>query len=185
MAKSKPQKRASLKRAQKRSEAGFVPILVTTLIVIVAGVSILLAVSGGLPGSGPQPVMTLEPEIVLNLTRLPQATPLSGEAAAEWNEFRAAVDACGDYRPERRQQMHQHIDWLLDPSDIPGDVIIALGPDPTAKLIFAMATYTSSEWRLGGRKPDSCLVPIGRLLNDRLVAAGEEPFDTYDETTAQ
>ncbi|MCZ7542181.1 MAG: hypothetical protein M5R40_00960 [Anaerolineae bacterium] len=51
--------------------------------------------------------------------------------------------------------MHQHIDWIIDPSTIPADIIIALGSNASGKLIFGMATYTSSEWRLGGRNPDS------------------------------
>ena len=128
--------------------------------------------------------MTFNPQTVINLTELPQATPLSGVEADTWNEFRAKVDACDAYSPERRLQMEQHIQWLLDPSDMPPDVILALGDDPTERLIFGMAAYTSTQWRLDNRPPDSCLVPIGRTLNNMLVALGEPPFTIYDDAGA-
>jgi len=130
----------------------------------------------------PQPVMTLEPQIVVDLTELPQATPLSGAEATAWNDFRAQVDACDAYSPERRRQMEQHIQWLLDPSDMPPDVILAMSGHPTERLIFGMAVYTSTQWRLDNRPPDSCLVPIGRALNNMLVSLGEPPLDIYDDT---
>jgi hypothetical protein len=128
----------------------------------------------------PTPVMTLDPQTVNNLTALPQATPLSGMEADVWNTLRDQVAACEDYSPERRRQMEQHIEWLIDPSDMPPDVIVAMGGDTTERLIFGMAGYTSIQWRLNDRPPDSCLVPIGRALNDMLVAVGDPPFDIYD-----
>lgn len=182
MAKSTSKPRPDASRTPKRPHQDLAPPLVIVLILLLAGAAVVLAASANAPA---QPVMTLEPEIVQNLTRLPQATPLSGDAARQWNDFRATVIACGDYRPERRRQMEQHIDWLIDPSGIPTDVIIALGPNPTGRLIFGMASYTSSEWRLRGRNPDSCLVSIGRALNAMLLSAGEEPFDLYDDIEAQ
>ena len=131
--------------------------------------------------SGSQlPVMTTDPQIILNLTALPQATPLSGEEAGVWDNFLAMVDACNSYSPERRFQMEQHIEWLLDPSDMPPNIIFAMGGDPPERLIFGMATYTSIQWRLDDRPPDSCLIPIGLTLNDMLIALGTEPFDTYN-----
>ncbi len=159
--------------------------------VILAGVGLLMVLSvavfilvrdDGAPSDQQRPVMTLDPQVVINLTELPQATPLSGAEADTWNEFRAQVDACDAYSPERRRQMEQHIQWLLDPSDMPPDVILAMGGHPTERLIFGMATYTSTQWRLDNRPPDSCLVPIGRILNNMLVSLGQPPFDIYDDT---
>lgn len=187
MAKKKPGPTRPKARAgapQQRADSAFVLRVAVLLVGIVAVVAIILAAADDTGGSQNPLAMTLAPEVIANLTRLPEATPLSGEAAAEWNAFRATVDACGDYRAERRQQMHQHIDWIIDPATIPADIIIALGSNANGKLIFGMATYTSSEWRLGGRNPDSCLVPIGRALNEKLIAAGEAPFDIYDATPA-
>ncbi len=160
---------------------------------ILAGIGLLMVLSivvfvlvnnDGTSSSQPQPIMTLDPQTVVNLTRLPQATPLSGAEADTWNAFRARVDACDAYSPERRRQMEQHIQWLLDPSDMPPDVIVAMGGNTTERLIFGMAGYTSAQWRLDKRPPDSCLVPIGRDLNDMLVALGDPPFDIYDDAGA-
>lgn len=128
----------------------------------------------------PTQMMTLNPQIIANLTALPQTTPISGEAAQELIDLRESVEACEDYVPQRRDQMLQHIQWLLNPADIPQMMIIALGANPNTQLIFGMATFTSSQWRLLEQPADSCLVPIGRRLNEMLAAAGAETFDIYD-----
>lgn len=125
-------------------------------------------------------IMTLQPEIVANLTQLPQAELLAGELADQVRTLQQRVAECPEYRTERRQQMNQHIDWLLDPSQLPRDVILALGANPTGRLIFGMATYTSSEWGLKDRPPESCLLNIGHMLNDMLSAADEERFPEFD-----
>jgi hypothetical protein len=155
--------------------AGIVLLMVLSTVVFV-----LLNNGDSSSSSQPQPVMTLDPQTIINLTQLPQATPLSGADADTWNEFRAKVDACDAYSPERRRQMKQHIQWLIDPSDMPPDVIVAMGGNVTERLIFGMAGYTSAQWRLNNRPPDSCLVPIGRALNDMLVALGDSPIDIYN-----
>jgi hypothetical protein len=162
------------------SGAGVIFAGIGLLIVLSVGVFVLVRDDSATPGQ-PQPVMTLDPQIVINLTELPQATPLSGAEADTWNEFRAMVDACEAYSLERRLQMDQHIQWLLDPSDMPPDVILAMGSNPAERLVFGMAAYTSTQWRLDNRPPESCLVPIGRALNEMLVALGEPPFDLYDD----
>jgi|FLYN01.1.fsa_nt_gi hypothetical protein len=157
--------------------------LVTVIMILVIAGAILAAqVAGHInqPASGQR--MTLEPEIIANLTRLPQATPLSGESASRVNELRTLVDACPDYSESRRNQMEQHIEWLLHPAQIPADIIIALGANPTGKLIYGMATYTSIQWRVNNRPADSCLLPIGNALNQMLMTAGEEPFPIFDDT---
>jgi hypothetical protein len=124
--------------------------------------------------------MTLDPQIIDNMTRLPEATPLSGEAAASLNELRTMVDECDAYAPERRSQMEQHIAWLIDPSEIPQDLMIAFGTNPAERLIFGMATFTSAQWRIDEQPADSCLLPIGRFINQMLVDIGEEPFDIFE-----
>jgi len=132
-------------------------------------------------GTAERPVMTLEPAVIANLTSLPQATPLSTEEAGRWRALQAAVEACGDYSPERQSQMQQHIAWILHPADIPTNVVLALGNNPVGRLVYGMASYTSIQWRLNDRNPDSCLVPIGHTLNTLLIALGEQPFDIYPE----
>jgi hypothetical protein len=147
-----------------------------------AGVIIAFQILGNTNPQAAGQRMTLEPEIIANLTRLPQATPLSGESANEVNALRALVDSCPDYISPRRSQMEQHIEWLLNPALIPTDIVIALGANPTGKLLYGMATYTSIQWRVDNRPPDSCLLSVGKMLNEMLAAAGEEPFPIFDET---
>jgi len=155
-------------------------VLTLLIIVAIAAGIILLQInvnSVQQPNTAPQ--MTLDPQIAINLTRMPEATPLSGEAADKVSDLKAMVDACADYSPERRRQMEQHITWLLQPATIPADILIALGANPSAKLVFGMATYTSIQWSLADRAPDSCLLPIGKVLNDMLVLNGEAPLPIF------
>jgi hypothetical protein len=177
MAKRNTQKQRGA--AQRRPNEGLI-IFAGIGFLILASLVLFFATREG-AGQPVRPAMTLDPQITVNLTEMPRATPLSGEEADSWNEFRAMVDACDDYSPERRAQMEQHIAWLLDPSDMPRDVILAMGNNPTERLVFGMATYTSIQWRLNDRPPDSCLIPIGLTLNEILEALGSNPFDIYDE----
>ncbi len=156
-------------------------LLTGIIILALAGIVIVVQIAGNSSQQTGGQRMTLEPEIIANLTRLPQATPLSGDSANQVNELRTLVEACPDYVAARRGQMEQHIEWLLNPAQIPGDIVIALGDNPTGKLIYGMATYTSIQWRVNNRPPNSCLLPIGNMLNEMLVAAGEEPFPIFDE----
>ena len=125
--------------------------------------------------------MTLDPTVVANLTSIPQATPLSDEDAEAFLTFSEKVETCADYSDVRREQMLQHIGWLIDQSQIPTDVTIALGTKPEANLIFGMAGFTSTQWRLLDRPADSCLIEIGRDLNILLEEFGRPAFTIYDE----
>ena len=125
--------------------------------------------------------MTLEPEIVANLTSIPQTTPLSPEDAEQYLTFQGRIESCEDYSEERRSQMRQHIDWLVDPATIPKEMLIALGTNPDGGLVFGMASYTSIQWRLLERPAESCLIDIGHDLNVLLEAVGLEPLTIYDE----
>jgi hypothetical protein len=91
----------------------------------------------------------------------------------------AQVASCAAYGDERRSQMNQHIAWIHDPEAIPGDIVIAMGENPIARLVFGMGAYTSNEWRLAGRPAGSCLIPIGQALNGILVTLGETPFEEF------
>jgi hypothetical protein len=129
----------------------------------------------------PQVVGTLDPTTIANLTQIPNSPPISEIEAQQLNDLKAQVDACNSYSEERRGQMEQHIRWLLEPSTIPPQILLAVGPKPIGRLIFGMAGYTSTEWRLQNRPADSCLIAIGRTLNEMLLAAGETPLTIYDE----
>ena len=155
-------------------------------LVILVGVIlfIVLAIIPNYPqnrAAQPQVIATLDPTIIANLTSIPKMQPLTEIEAQQINNLKAQVDACNSYSDARRGQMEQHFRWLLEPATIPGEVLIAAGPNPLGRLIFGMAGYTSTEWRLQDRPANSCLIAIGRTLNDMLVAAGEPPFTIYDE----
>ena len=133
-----------------------------------------------------KPVGTLLPgvaepsELIKQMTAMPSASPLTGPLADDVHAVAQMVSNCNDYNQARRNQMNQHIAWLLQPNTLPKDVIIALGTNINGGLIRGMATYTVAEWGQHAKAPDSCLLTIGKKLNDMLVANGETPFTEFD-----
>jgi len=121
-------------------------------------------------------------EIVTQLTALPNTLPLTGSLADDVHAVAGMVSNCNDYSQARRDQMNQHIAWLLQPSTLPKEIIIALGSNTNGRLILGMATYTLAQWGEKQKAPDSCLLPIGKKLNDMLVANGEARFKEFDGT---
>ncbi len=177
---------------KKSSGNGLRSALITVAIILVIGVGIVLLqvrgntqVQGNAPSQPAGQSMTLDPQIGKNLTEIPHTAPLTGDAADQVNQLKALVEACPDYTTERLSQMEQHISWLLNPATIPPEMIIALGANPPGKLVYGMATYTSIQWSLNDHAPDSCLLPIGTMLNTMLVADGEEPFPAFAQAAAQ
>jgi hypothetical protein len=130
--------------------------------------------------SRPTQVMTVDPQIIANMTSIPQATPLSGEEAKVIRELEIMVENCSAYSVQRRVQMEQHIDWLYNPAGIPQDIIMAFGAQPRVGLLRGMGGYTEIEWRQAGRPADSCLLPIGRRINELLVEADALPFPIFN-----
>ena len=152
----------------------------TAIIALVIGLNLN---SQAVPATQNTPsfMMTLDPTVIANLTSIPQSTPLSDEEAEQFLNFVEQIESCDDYSDERRSQMLQHIEWLINPSTIPSEMLIALGTNIDAGLIFGMASFTSIEWRLLERPADSCLIDIGRDINILLEAVGREPITIYDE----
>lgn len=122
----------------------------------------------------------LPAEVIAKLTELPNAPMLTGALADELRAIDQLVAACPDYSPERRDQMQKHINWLLAPATLPQYMIIALGGNTTGKLLFGMATYTVAEWGQHQNASSSCLLPIGKRINELLAANGEERFLAFD-----
>jgi hypothetical protein len=118
--------------------------------------------------------------IIKQLTAMPSAQPLTGPLADEVRALAQMVSNCKDYVPARRDQMNQHIAWLLQPNTLPKEVIIALGTNINGGLILGMATYTLAEWGQHSKAPDSCLLPIGKKLNDMLANNGQERMPQFD-----
>jgi len=158
-----------------------VALIVIAVIALGIGVMSIQAPADDNPDDQAGMLMTLDPELFVVQTQMAEATPLSDEEAQPYLDLQADVDACEDYSDERREQMLQHIDWLIDPSDIPPDAMLAMGTDIHGSLVFGMASFTQIEWRLAERPAESCLVDIGRELNDLLIAFGREPLTIYDE----
>jgi len=125
----------------------------------------------------PSQMMTLEPAVLSNLTNIPPT--LSGRLGTQLDDLERMVESCPDYSVERRSQMEQHIAWLRDPSQIPPDLMIAFGAEPSTRLVFGMSTYTAIDWRLMGRDTTSCLYDIGRVLNEMLTEMGQTPAEEF------
>jgi hypothetical protein len=119
-------------------------------------------------------------DLINQMTALPSAAPLTGPLADDVHAVAQMVSNCNDYSAARRTQMNQHIAWLLQPNMLPKDMIIALGNNINGRLIFGMATFTFAEWGQKNKAPNSCLLTIGKKLNDMLAANGEERFKEFD-----
>lgn len=160
-----------------------VRLVLTVLLLLVAAFAVVFllqqAASPQSAASGGQ-VMTLDPQIVANLTALPLATPLSAQAANDLVALGELVKACDAYSSERRDQMLLQIDLIIHPAAMSRDVIIGLGANPRGRLLFALGNVTAIQWRLDDQPADSCLLPIGRRINDLLVEAGQEPVAVFE-----
>ncbi len=122
----------------------------------------------------------LPPQVLQQLTQLPNAPMLTGTLADDIHVVEQMVADCGDYSAERRSQMQKHINWLLAPATLSQDMIIALGGNTNGRLIFGMATFTLAEWGKKQKSPTSCLLTVGKKLNDLLDANGEERVPAFD-----
>jgi hypothetical protein len=132
------------------------------------------------------PIGTLVPgvagssDLINQMTALPSAAPLTGPLADDVHAVAQMVTNCNDYSAARRQQMNQNIAWLLQPNLLPKDMVIALGNNINGRLILGMATFTLSDWGQKKKAADSCLLPIGKKLNDMLAANGEARVKEFD-----
>jgi len=154
-------------------------------VILMAALMLAVVISTNSPAAPTPPAFaTTNPDIIANLTALPAATPLAGEAGTLLVNLQSQVQSCNELSGARRDQVQQHIDWLQQPATIPPEIALALsmaGRSITGQLINGMAIYISTEWRLLNRPPDSCLIALGRTLNAMLVAVGETALTIYDE----
>ena len=158
---------------------------ITALLIFIVVVGVIIAMRPPLseqtsPPPAPGQVMTLDPQIIANLTQFPKATPLAGQAANDMTALRALVDACPDFDAQRREQMDEQIGYIINPSGLPRELLIALGTDPPGRLLFAIANLTKVQWQLLKSPADSCLVPIGKRINQLLVADGQSPLSAFE-----
>ncbi len=128
------------------------------------------------------PGMSGSSEVIKQLTAIPNAAPLTGALADEIHAVADMVTNCNDYSQARRDQMNQHIAWLLQPNTLPKEIIIALGNNINGRLIFGMSTFTLAQWGEKEKATDSCLLTIGKKLNELLAANGEAGFPQFDGT---
>ena len=134
------------------------------------------------------PVGTLAPGVanssnLLNqMTAIAGAPPLTGPLADDVHAVAGMVANCNDYSETRRQQINQNVAWLLQPNTLPKDMLIALGNNINGRLILGLATYTLSDWGQKNKPTDSCLLTIGKKLNDMLVTNGEQRVKEFDGT---
>jgi hypothetical protein len=120
----------------------------------------------------PAQSLPMNPTVVANVQNAANlALPESQRIAVQ--DIKTRVDACPDYGPERRGQMLQHIAWLLDPTTIPSDILMAIGEDPMGRLVLGMSTFTRVQWQLLNSPAGSCLLEVDAQVNALLAAAGQ------------
>ena len=168
-----------------KSDKRLLGISVIIFLITCIGAIIVLQTRMDVPGS-PQPPTAMQQTnttgnaIAVDLTQLPQATPLAGELAEKINAIETLIKECPDYTDERRGQIAQHIAWLRQPATLPEQMIIALGGNATEVLLRGLGTYTLSDWGLKDRLETSCLMPIGQQINVLLIEAGGEAIPAFD-----
>jgi hypothetical protein len=156
-------------------------IIAAIALALAAGIVVFAVASSSRAPAAQTVGATLDPTTAALLTAAPQATSVSGAFAERVRAIESAVEDCGDYPERRKVLMQQYVNWLFEPSTIPPEMMMLFSPNPTGRIVFAMAADTSTEWRRLQRPPDSCLVPIGRELNALLTSVGEQPIAIYDE----
>jgi hypothetical protein len=154
-----------------------------SLIFFVVTVAVVVLSSSSRTGTAPvtatpAQVLPLDPTVRANVQDA-ASLALPAEQQETLREIQRLLDDCPDYGDQRRGQMQQHIDWLLEPTAIPPDILMAIGANPMGRLLLGMATYTAVEWRLLGSPAESCLPPIGRVVNTLVAANGETPDPAF------
>jgi hypothetical protein len=172
-----PEGRASASTADRRLLLISVLVLVVTVVAIGPFVATRSATPAADAPSGAAPVSM--PGGFRSPEQRTAALSTAEQILPAIDAIAGQVADCDEYRAERRSQINQHIAWIHDPDSIPGDILIAMGENPIARLVFGMGAYTSNEWRLAGRPAGSCLIPIGQALNGILVTVGETPFEEF------
>ena len=105
---------------------------------------------------------------------------LTGAQAEPYVALQTMIDSCPDFDQSHLVQMHQHLTWLLNPSEIPSTFLAgAFGTDPSGKLLFGMGSFAQNQWIKLGNKPGSCVVTVGKKLNEMIAAAGEPTFKVF------
>jgi hypothetical protein len=120
------------------------------------------------------------PTVAVLLTSIPAQVESAGGLGEGLDALETMVDSCADYGDDRRAQMALHFQWLRNPDLIPRDLLVAMGDETVERLVLGMSTFTLQEWNAQERPPDSCLVPIGRRLNDIMVSIGMPAAEQFN-----
>jgi hypothetical protein len=158
-------------------------LLSVAILIVLVVVLFVVAHQATAPAGEPAPTQhaALDPQIIANLTQLPKATALAGQQANDMAGLRALVAACPAYDEERRQTMNQQIDVIVNPAQLDPQTIVMLGANPRGKLLQGLGSITANVWQLNGKPGDSCLIPIGKRINELLVADGAPPVAAFEE----
>lgn len=124
-------------------------------------------------------VLTAIPGIAATVTAALKLPPLSPDQAAPYLEIQELVQTCPEFHNNRRQTILSHIQWLTHPSEVPPQLINLYGDNVHSQLVFGAAYTVATEWKIKGRQPDSCLIPIGDRLNVILVKLGRKPVAEF------
>ena len=138
------------------------------------------------PTASPTPIplatATPAPTATAESTRPPVARKsptLSPEQALPFLTIQDMALACDELHPNRRRTVLQHMEWLVNSDDIPAQFNNLYGNNVQGQLAFGAVYMVAVQWKLNGRQPDSCLIPIGERLNTMTGALGKEPVPEF------
>jgi hypothetical protein len=94
-------------------------------------------------------------------------------------EIRELVLVCDELHPNRREAILRHLEWLVNPSFVPPELISLYGHDAPGQLVFGAGYLVAVEWKAGGRQTGSCLIVIGQRFNAILAGLGREPLPEF------
>lgn len=165
------------KAARKQTQADKRLFLLSLGVFIVSLVIVVVVLNGGRSSGESVPPIApagsaVPPTVAVLLTDVPAQLASVGGLGDGLDAIEQMVESCADYGDDRRTQMALHFQWLRNPDLIPRDLLVAMGGETVERLILGMSTFTLQEWGAQNRPPESCLVPIGRRLNDLMVMLG-------------
>jgi hypothetical protein len=161
--------------------------MIISLAILLVGCANETPVSVSTPPARPSPspsatsplILTPAPGVAATVTAVHKLPPLPPEQARPFLEIKMLALGCQEFHPNRQVVILRHMDWLMQPAAAPPELINLYGSGLSEQLIFGAAYTTAVEWKTGGRRPDSCLIPIGTQLNTLLVELDRQPLPEF------
>ena len=119
------------------------------------------------------------PGIAATVTAIRKMPTLAAEQRLPYITVEEMVIACDAFHTKRQIAVLQHLSWLANPQAIPPEFITLYGDEASTKLAFGAVYLVAVQWKVDGRQPESCLIPIGNRLNEMVVGFGGKPVPEF------